>query len=387
MKSVYLDNAATTKMRKEVVECMNESMLENFGNPSSSHAYGRKAKAAIEAARKSIAQFINAEASEIIFTSGGTEADNLVLTSAVKNQQVKRIISTKIEHHAVLNTIQSITSKHEVEFAALDLDENGNPDVNQLEELLESSSKKTLVSLMHINNEIGNILDLKKVCSLAHHHNALVHSDTIQSIGHYNIDVKDIGVDYLVASAHKFHGPKGAGFAFAKKGLGLKSMIIGGGQEKGIRAGTENVHSIIGMQKALASSLKNLEEERNYIQELKSYFVKQIEAKIPQVLFNGESRNFEKSTYTLVNVSLPVEESQAALLLFQLDLKGIACSKGSACQSGSDQGSFVLNEIYSVDRLKMPGLRFSFSKDNTKEEIDYVIEVLAEFCTSKKLVV
>ncbi len=345
MKSVYLDNAATTKMRKEVVECMNESMLENFGNPSSSHAYGRKAKAAIEAARKSIAQFINAEASEIIFTSGGTEADNLVLTSAVKNQQVKRIISTKIEHHAVLNTIQSITSKHEVEFAALDLDENGNPDVNQLEELLESSSKKTLVSLMHINNEIGNILDLKKVCSLAHHHNALVHSDTIQSIGHYNIDVKDIGVDYLVASAHKFHGPKGAGFAFAKKGLGLKSMIIGGGQEKGIRAGTENVHSIIGMQKALASSLKNLEEERNYIQELKSYFVKQIEAKIPQVLFNGESRNFEKSTYTLVNVSLPVEESQAALLLFQLDLKGIACSKGSACQSGSDQGSFVLNEI------------------------------------------
>ncbi len=387
MKSVYFDNAATTKMRSEVVATMQESMLENFGNPSSSHAFGRKAKTSIEAARKSIAKLINAEASEIIFTSGGTEADNLVLKSAIHKQKVERVISTKIEHHAVLNSLQALKNKYQIEIDYLELDENGNPNLAQLKQLLSSSTKKTLVSLMHINNEIGNILDLKKVCELAHQHNALVHSDTVQSVGHYAIDVKDLGVDYLVASAHKFHGPKGVGFAYLKKGLGLSAMIQGGAQEKGFRAGTENVHSIIGMQKALELSLENLENEKTYISNLKSYFIDEVKTKIPNVLFNGESQNFEKSTYTLVNLSFPVKQSQAALLLFQLDLKGIACSKGSACQSGSDQGSFVLNEIYSRERLEMPGLRFSFSKNNTKEEIDYAIEVLAEFSASKQLVV
>ncbi|MCH8535982.1 MAG: cysteine desulfurase [Flavobacteriaceae bacterium] len=387
MKSVYFDNAATTKIRKEVVCCMQESMLDNFGNPSSSHAFGRKAKSAVEVARKSIGQLLNAEASEIIFTSGGTEADNLVLKSAVKKQGVERIISTKIEHHAVLNTLLELASKNQVEIDYLDLDQNGNPNLEQLRQLLEISDKKTLVSLMHINNEIGNILDLKKVCHLAHQFDALVHSDTVQSVGHYAIDVKDLGVDYIVASAHKFHGPKGVGFAYARKGLGLQSMIFGGSQEKGYRAGTENVHSIIGMQKALELSLKNLESEKKYITDLKSYFIEQIESKIPGVLFNGESKDLQKSTYTLVNLSFPVKQSQSALLLFQLDLKGIACSKGSACQSGSDQGSFVLNEIYSKERLEMPGLRFSFSKNNTTEEIDYVIDILAAFSASEKLVV
>lgn len=387
MKSVYFDNAATTTLRKEVVDAMQESMLTNFGNPSSTHAFGRKAKTSIEAARKSIAKLINADASEIIFTSGGTEADNLVLRSAVHKQQVKRIISTKIEHHAVLNTLQALKEKHEIEINYLELDQNGNPNLEQLEELLANSKKKTLLSLMHINNEIGNILDIKKVCQIAQKHDALVHSDTVQSIGHYTIDVKDLGVDYVVASAHKFHGPKGVGFAYVKRGLGLAAMIHGGAQEKGFRAGTENLHSIIGMQKALELSLENLTQEKAYISNLKSYFIQQIKTKIPSVLFNGESSNFDKSTYTLVNLSFPVKQSQAALLLFQLDLKGIACSKGSACQSGSDQGSFVLNEIYSKERLEMPGLRFSFSKNNTKEEIDYAIEVLAEFSASKQLVV
>ncbi|NGZ88867.1 cysteine desulfurase family protein [Psychroflexus maritimus] len=382
MNSVYFDNAATTKMRKEVVACMQESMLENFGNPSSSHTFGRKAKSAIEQSRKSIAQLINAEASELIFTSGGTEADNIILKSAVQKHGIKRIISTKIEHHAVLNTVLALEAQKQVEFIALNLDKNGNPDLHQLELLLNQSSEKTLISLMHINNEIGNLLDLKKVCQLAHQHQALVHSDSVQSIGHYAIDVKDLEVDFLAASAHKFHGPKGVGFAYAKKGLGLKSMILGGGQEKGSRAGTENVHGILGMEKALELSLKNLATESKYILELKSYFIEQLKKNVPEILFNGESGNLNRSTYTLVNFSLPVNESLAALLLFQLDLKGIACSKGSACQSGSNQGSFVLNEIYDEERLKKPGLRFSFSKNNTKEEIDYAIKVLTEFSHS-----
>ncbi len=379
MEHVYFDSAATTKLRDEVVDKMTKILKENYGNPSSTHSYGRSSKSLIEQARKTVAGILNVKASEIVFTSGGTEADNLALNSAVRDLGVERIITSKVEHHAVLYTVNQLQECFDVEIEYVKLDERGNVDLADLEDRLQNSEKKTLVSLMHVNNEIGNMLDLKQTAELVKSHNALFHSDTVQSIGHFNLDLNDIPVDFTAVSAHKFHGPKGVGFAFVRRNSGLKPLIFGGEQERGHRAGTEGVHNIVGLEESLKLAYSNLEEEKEYVSDLKRHFVDRLNEEIPGIKFNGECANFEKSTYTLINICLPVSPEKALMLLFQLDLKGIACSKGSACQSGSDQGSHVLNAFLPKEDLKKPSLRFSFSRYNTKEEIDYVVKTLKEF--------
>ncbi|NJY63734.1 cysteine desulfurase [Salinimicrobium sp. CDJ15-81-2] len=379
MKKVYFDNAATTQIREEVVDKMAVVMKEVYGNPSSTHAFGRSAKTLIEQARKSVAKILNVAASEIIFTSGGTEADNLILNSAVRDLSVKRIITSKIEHHAVLYTLNKLHEVFGVELLYVNLDDCGKVDLEHLEELLKQSDKKTLVSLMHVNNEVGNLLDIKKTGEICKAHDALFHSDTVQSIGHYALDLSQIKVDFTAVSAHKFHGPKGVGFAYIRKNSGLQPLIFGGEQERGFRAGTESVHNIVGLEEALKLAYRHLDEEREYITSLKRYFKDLLSKEIPEVKFNGDCDDFENSTYTLLNVCLPMSQEKALMLLFQLDLHGIACSKGSACQSGSDQGSHVLNAFLSEEDLKKPSLRFSFSHYNTKEEVEYVVKVLKEF--------
>lgn len=379
MKKVYLDNAATTQMRDEVISKMVETMKEIYGNPSSTHSFGRSAKSVIEQARKTIAGFLNVSAAEIIFTSGGTEADNLALNSAVRDLGVKHIITSKIEHHAVLHAIDQLKECYDITVDYVQLDACGNVDVDHLKSLLSGSEEKTLVSLMHVNNEVGNMLDIKKIGRLCKEHNALFHCDTVQSVGHFELDLQEIPVDFTAVSAHKFHGPKGVGFAFVRKNSGLKPLIFGGEQERGYRGGTESVHNIVGMAEALKISYENLEEEKSYVKGLKEYFIQELKKEIPGAKLNGNCGNLEDSTYTLINVCLPISEEKAVLLLFQLDLNGIACSKGSACQSGSDKGSHVLSEILDEEDVKKPSVRFSFSHFNTKEDIDYVIGVLKNF--------
>ncbi len=382
MKKVYFDSAATTKLRNEVIYCMTEALKTEYGNASSTHSYGRSAKSLLENCRKEIASHFNVTAGEIIFTSGGTEADNFILNSCVRDLGVERIISSKIEHHAVLHCIEELEEKHGIEVNYVKLDDCGHVVHSDLENLLKNSTKKTLVSLMHVNNEVGNILDIKKTALACKEHNALFHSDTVQCIGHFELDLSEVPVDFAVAAAHKFHGPKGVGFAFVRKNTGLKSLIHGGAQERGLRAGTEAVYAIAGLAEALKISYQNLEEERTYIAGLKRYFKERLTAEIEGVSFNGACDDEEKSTYTLLNVCLPVTPEKGMLLLFQMDLKGIACSQGSACQSGSAGGSHVLREILSEEERKKPSLRFSFSSFNDKEEIDYVVEALKEFVNS-----
>ncbi len=379
MSKIYLDNAATTQVRSEVIVKMQKALEDCYGNPSSTHGFGRSAKTAIEQARKTIAKYLNAHPSEIIFTSGGTEADNMILRCAVRDLGIETIISSKIEHHAVLHTAEELVKEYGIKLKFVDLDAFGNPDMGHLSELLEKDSSKKLVSLMHINNEIGNKIDIEHIAELCKKNDTYLHSDTVQSIGHFNWDVQQVPIDFMAAAAHKFHGPKGIGFAYVRKNSGLKPLILGGAQERGYRAGTEPFHNIVGLEKAFVLAYDNLEEEQQYVAGLKRYFVEKIREVLAEVKFNGHSGDMDKSTYTLVNVCLPFSEQQALMLLFHLDLKGIACSKGSACQSGSDKGSHVLTEILSEEDLKKPSLRFSFSKYNTREEIDYTIGVLKEF--------
>jgi cysteine desulfurase len=378
MQQVYFDNAATTQLRKEVIDVITSTLTDNYGNASSSYDLGRSSKALVENSRKTIAKLLNVSASEIVFTSGGTEADNLVLRSAVRDLGVTHIISTKIEHHAVLHTVNALQKEYGIEVSFLTLDDNGTIDYNELEQIL-SNTTNALVSLMFVNNEIGNILNVRTVADLCQQNNALFHTDAVQAVGHYAIDLQELKVDFLAASAHKFHGPKGVGFAFIRKNSGIKPLIVGGEQERGLRAGTESIHDIAGLEKAMVLAYDNLEEEARYIKELKHYFIAQLKAQIPNIAFNGLSGDFDRSTYTLINVRLPIAPEKSAMFLFQLDLKGIACSKGSACQSGSNQKSHVLSEILNINDLEQPSVRFSFSKFNTKTEIDYVIGVLKAF--------
>ncbi|MAZ72070.1 MAG: cysteine desulfurase [Flavobacteriaceae bacterium] len=379
MKKVYFDSAATTQLRSEVIRCISEVLKTEYGNPSSTHAYGRSAKSLLENARKEIAKHLNVTAAEIIFTSGGTEADNLIINSCVRDCGVTRIISSKIEHHAVLYAINEMKEKHNITVDYVQLDECGQVDYEHLAQLLSNTTHKTLVSLMHVNNEVGNVLDIKKTAQLCEKYGALFHSDTVQSVGHYEVDFAEVPVHFAAVAAHKFHGPKGAGFAFVRKNTGLKPLIFGGAQERGLRAGTEAVYAIAGMAEALKISYQNLEKERAYITDLKNYFKEQLTTEIPGVKFNGSCDDNDRSTYTLLNVCLPIPSEKAMMLLFQLDLHGIACSKGSACQSGSSKGSHVLTEILSEEDMKKPSIRFSFSSFNTKEEVDYVVGVLKTF--------
>jgi len=371
MKKVYLDNASTTAMRPEVIQEMTKVMTEDFGNPSSTHSFGRNGKTILELSRKSIAKHLNCTAQEIIFTSGGTEADNWILRSAVEDLKAERIITTRIEHHAVLHTAMVLESEYKVQVDYVNINPDGSIDLTHLSNLL-AEDKKTIVSLMHVNNETGAVLDLERVGVICKQYNALFHSDTIQSVGKTEIDLQKIPVDFIVASAHKFHGPKGVGFAFVRKNSGLQPLIFGGEQEKGLRAGTEAVHQIAGMAKALSLSYENLDQERNYITDLKMYLIDQLEIYFPGFRINGKKEDF----YNIINIILPFSADKTSMLLFSLDMKGIAVSRGSACQSGSVKPSHVLKEMLSETDLKLPNLRISFSHFNTKEDIDWLIESL-----------
>tara|TARA_X000001036_G_scaffold100776_1_gene94048 strand:+ start:6493 stop:7647 length:1155 start_codon:yes stop_codon:yes gene_type:complete len=376
--AIYFDNAATSPLRKEVIESINEVLLETYGNPSSNHSFGRKAKNIIENSRKIIASELNASPQEIIFTSGGTESDNMLLRSAVEDLDVKTIISTKIEHHAILHALDYLEKKN-ISIVYLPIDKNGEFKYQDLENALSFDNSKKLVSLMHVNNEIGNMIDLEYVSKICQSKGALFHTDAVQSIGHFKIDLTKIRVDFLSAAAHKFHGPKGVGFSFIRKNSGLNPFILGGSQEKGLRAGTESVHNIVGMSKALELAYKNLEEESKYVKDLKKYAILKINKFFPKSHFNGNCDKDDKSSYNLINVNLPLSPDKKDLLDFQLDLKGIACSKGSACQSGSDKGSHVLKLVVPSEIKNRPSLRFSFSSFNDKKEIDFLIQTIREF--------
>ncbi len=371
MRKVYLDNAATTQIRQEVAQEMTKVMMEDYGNPSSNHSFGRSAKNLLELSRKSIAKNLNATAQEIIFTSGGTEANNWILRSAVRDLKIQRIISSKIEHHAVTYTIDALKKEYNIEVDYVNIKNCGNVDLTHLVELL-STNVTTLVSLMHVNNEIGTILDLQRVGTICREHNAYFHSDTVQSLGKTALDLKELPIDFLVASAHKFHGPKGIGFAYTRKGIPLFPILVGGEQEKGQRAGTEGLHNIVGMAKAFEIATEKLESETAYILGLKNYCIIKLKHIFPEVKINGEN-----TFYNIINTTLPISNEKASLMLFNLDMKGIAVSRGSACQSGSSKPSHVLAEMLNIDDLEKPNLRISFSHYNTNDDIDYLIEVLS----------
>ena len=374
---VYLDNAATTPLRDEVINSM-FNVIKNYGNPSSTHSYGRSAKILVEDSRKIIAENLNVKPNEIIFTSGGTESDNSILKSSVDDLGIQTIITSKIEHHAILNVVDYLSLK-KVKIKYVNVKNDGSIDIEDLENILFNDNSKKLVTLMHVNNEIGNILDLKKVSSICKKHSTYFHTDAVQSIGHFKFDLDSLNIDFLSASAHKFHGPKGIGFSFIKKKSGLKSFIIGGSQERGLRGGTEAVHNIVGMSKAISIAYKNLNHELNHILNLKSYLIKNLKKYFPNIIFNGLSDDLNSSSHTILNVGFPNFKDKNELFNFNLDLKGIACSKGSACQSGSISGSHVLNTINSDLNKKIPSVRFSFSHLNKLEEIDYLVGVLKSF--------
>ena len=371
MKKVYLDNAATTQIRPEVIREMAKVLEEDYGNPSSTHSFGRHAKSVLELSRKAIAKQLNVSAQEIIFTSGGTEGNNWILRNAVKDLKIKRIISSKIEHHAVLHAIEALQKEFEIRVDYVRVLPSGEIDITHLVELLSDNSE-TLVSLMHVNNETGAVLDLELVSRICKQHHAYFHSDTIQSVGKAILDLQQIPIDFLVASAHKFHGPKGVGFVFFRKGLAIKPMLFGGEQEKGLRPGTESIHNIAGMAKALELSYADLETHRESISAIKKYAIESFELHFPDFKINGSPDGF----YNIANILLPFPEEKTAMILFHLDMKGIAVSRGSACQSGSSKPSHVLAEMLSHEDIGKPSLRISLSQYNTKEDIDYLIEVL-----------
>ena len=382
MDKIYFDNAATTQIDLKVIEQMKSVMSDNFGNPNSTHSYGRSSRTLIEKARKTIANQFNASTSEIYFTSCGTESDNMVLISAVRDLNVKTIITSKVEHKAVLNVVKYLEETESIDLKYVNVSNDGLIDYNHLQTLLKKCSNKCLVSLMHINNEIGSKLDLNLVGNLCKDNNALFHSDTVQSIGKYEFDLSKLNIDFIVGSAHKFHGPKGIGFVYINKNLKLNPFLIGGNQERGMRAGTESVHNISGMELAFINSYTNIQENNNHISSLKSTFIKKIKKDIPEIKFNGSCDDDLLSSFSILNICLPVPKEKAVLLDFNLDMKGIACSRGSACQSGSITGSHVLNSILSDEDLNKPSLRFSFSKHNNNKEIEKVINVLKEFIDS-----
>ena len=370
---VYLDNAATTPLDKEVFEAMAPFMLEHFGNPSSIHTHGRQVRAAIEKARKTIAQLLNTSPAEIFFTSGGTEADNAAIFSTVRSLKIKRAISSPLEHHAVLHSLEALQKNGELELIFLRHDEKGGLDLEHLEQLL-ANQPQTLVSIMHANNEIGNINDIVTIGEICKQHGAIFHSDTVQTIGHYRHNLQQLPVHFLVGSAHKFHGPKGVGFIYTNASVKVPPLIHGGSQERNMRGGTENVYGIIGLAKALEIAYRDMADHQKYIQGLKDRLIEKLPAHVPDVYFNGYSAEADKSLYTVLNVSLPASEINE-MLLFNLDINKISASGGSACTSGSNIGSHVLQAINSDPNRG--AIRFSMSKYNTPAEIDYVVEKLA----------
>lgn len=367
MKNIYLDNAATTPLRAEVIQEMVVVMQADFGNPSSTHSFGRSAKSALETSRKSIAKLMGCAAQEIIFTANATEASNWILRNSVIDLGIKRIITSRIEHHATLYTVQYLERTFGIEVDYVKILPSGEVDISDLVVLL-SKDTATLVSLMHVNNETGCELDIAKVGRICEQHNALFHCDTVQSVGKTEFNLHELPVDFIVASAHKFHGPKGAGFAYVKKGIILQPMLFGGEQEKGLRAGTEAVHQVVGMAKALEIGMELLHDERIYISNLKKYCSEQLQSNFPELKINGCT-----TFYNILNILLPFSPEKTAMILFNLDMKGIAVSRGSACQSGSVKPSHVLSQMLSEEDLKKPSLRISFSHYNSKEDIDALV--------------
>ncbi len=371
---VYLDNAATTPLDPEVFEAMKPFLMEDFGNPSSTHGHGRKVRAAIESARKRVAELINCTPGEIIFTSGGTEADNALIISGIQTNSIKHAISTPIEHHAVTHTLELLEKQGAIQLHFAQLDEKGHVDLNHLEKLLKEFPG-SLVSLMHANNEIGNLLDIQPVGELTEKYKSFFHSDTVQTMGHYKHDMKSLRICGMTAAAHKFHGPKGVGFMYIRKDRKIAQFIHGGSQERNMRGGTENTYGIIGLAKALEIAYREMAEHETYIKDLKSRMIAKLKENIPGVTFNGDSDNLDKSLYTVLNVSLP-ESEENEMVLFNLDIQGISASGGSACSSGASTGSHVLAALY--PESKRGAIRFSFSKYNTPGEIDFVVDKLSE---------
>jgi cysteine desulfurase len=366
----YFDNAATTPLDPQVLEAMLPYLANNFGNPSSIHSHGREVRSAIEKARKTVANLLNCSTSEIFFTSGGTEADNMAIINSTLKHNIKHAITSKIEHHAVLHTLENLEKQGVLKISFVDLNENGHVKLDHLEQLLKENTQ-SIVSLMHGNNEVGNILDLEAASAICKSQKAIFHSDTVQTMAHYVHDLQKINMDFIVGAAHKFHGPKGVGFLYINGNNKIDPFIHGGSQERNMRGGTENVYGIIGLAKALEIAYEGMESHKKHIEELKSRLKDGLTKNISDIAFNGDSANINESLYTVLNVSFPPMD-EADMLLFNLDINKISASGGSACTSGSNIGSHVLTALgVSPER---PSVRFSFSKYNTEAEIDYLIE-------------
>jgi len=370
---VYFDNAATTALDPEVFEAMKPLMLDMYGNPSSTHAHGREVRTKIEYARRTVAQLLNTAPSEIFFTSGGTEADNTAIRGTIEAYGIDHIISSPIEHHAVLHTIERLEAEGKAKVSFVELDALGHINLQHLEELLKSN-KRSLITLMHGNNEIGTLNDIEAIGELADAYDAVFHTDTVQTMGHFRHDLQSLKCHFLVGAGHKFHGPKGVGFLRVCKTKSIPRFIEGGGQERNRRGGTENVYGIVGLAKALEIAYRDMEKHQQHVQGLKSSMIEQLREKIPGIGFNGDL-DPQKSLYTVLNVSFPAHEDND-MLLFNLDINGISASGGSACSSGANTGSHVLTGI-KADANRQ-GIRFSFSRNNTQEEVDYVVQNLAD---------
>ena len=369
---IYLDNAATTPLAPEVFEAMVPVLREQFGNPSSIHAFGRQTRAVVERARRKVAELLHCTPGEIIFTSGGTEADNMVLHSCVRDLGVKHIITSAIEHHAVELTATRIGEQAGVLVHWVRLEPDGKPDVSHLRELLaRTRGQGVLVSLMHANNEIGTRIDLDGIGALCREHGALFHSDTVQTMGHYAFDLSTLPVDFITCAAHKFHGPKGVGFLYMRSGAGLKPMILGGSQERNMRGGTENIAGIVGLAKAMELAYSHLKDHQDHVSGLKEHMRRRLIDSIPGVAFNGDTST--EALYTVLNVRFP-DDGKAEMLIYNLDIEGIACSGGSACSSGSNKGSHVLAALY--PDVTGANIRFSFSRYTTREEVDRTVDTL-----------
>lgn len=372
---VYLDNAATTPLDAEVLKQMYAVMENTYGNPSSIHGHGREARTLIERSRKTIANLLHCSPAEIFFTSGGTEADNTAIRCGIIDNQIKHAITSRLEHHAVIHTLEAMQKTGAIKLSFVDTDNKGNIDLQQLETLLQDN-ERSFVSLMHANNEIGTLTDITRTGDICEQYNAVFHCDTVQTMGHFAHDLSKLKLHFMVCAAHKLHGPKGVGFLHVNHKIKIKPMIYGGSQERNMRGGTENLYGIVGLAKALEIAYAEMGQHQDYIQGLKTYMINQLTENVPGISFNGET-DADKSLYTVLNVSFP-EMEMADMLLFNLDIAGISASGGSACSSGTDIGSHVLGAI-GANPLR-PSVRFSFSKYNTKAEIDYTIAKVRELC-------
>ena len=371
---VYLDNAATTQIAPEVIDYMSELMKSDYANPSSIHHGGRKSRIIIENARKKVSSFLNTSPGNIFFTSGGTEADNMAIRCGILDNNISHAITSSISHKAVIYPLEELRDKNKITLNYIKFDNNGKIDLAHLEELLKNSPR-TFVSIMHANNEIGTIQPINEIGELCQKYNAIFHCDTVQTMAHYPIDLQKINVDFITGSAHKFHGPKGVGFIYISDNINIKPFISGGSQERNMRAGTENVHAIAGLAKAMELSFLNMDKDKDYISELKQYMIDQLKLNVNDIEFNANCIDFDSSLFKILSVSFP-KISESEMLLFNLDIHGISCSGGSACSAGNMSGSHVLDEICK-DSNRI-GVRFSFSRYNTKEEIDYTIEKIKE---------